>query len=455
MVVGARERWAAVGLAAMMLLSACAPTVPTSGDGGARATTAREAGSLAPGVLVRTATFPDLSVAALQNNRLPGSVDNDRGLLLGGVGSDLWRSPADPPDEFWMVTDRGPNGQVRANGKNRRTFPLPDYTPAIVRVRVDGSSVQILDTVPLVGRSGRPVTGLPNVEGRDEIPFDFSAQVQLPHNPSGLDIEGLVRTAAGDFWLADEYGPSLVHVDAAGTVLARYVPEGHRIVGADYPVIEVLPALYARRSDNRGFEGLTASQDGSTLYLALQSPLAHPDKKTGERSRNVRILAFDVASQRPTAEYVYRFEPVAEFDPTVKPAPEEMKISGLAMAGPHQLLVLERTDHVAKLYLADLSQATNILNTPWNLPATEPSLEATGNLGTVGVTPVAKTLAVDLATVPNVPDKIEGIAIVDRTTVAIANDNDFDIGNFDRDGNNVGQGLKSHLLMVTLPRPLP
>jgi Esterase-like activity of phytase len=64
-----------------------------------------------------------------------------------------------------------------------------------------------------VPERGKPVTGLPNTEGRDEVPYDYSAQTKLHYNPNGMDIEGLVRTSAGDFWLCEEYSPSIVHVD--------------------------------------------------------------------------------------------------------------------------------------------------------------------------------------------------------------------------------------------------
>jgi hypothetical protein len=37
----------------------------------------------------------------------------------------------------------------------------------------------------------------------------------------------------------------------------------------------------------------------------------------------------------------------------------------------------------------------------------------------------------------------------------VANDNDFDIGTFDADGNNVGVGLKSRILVITLTTPVP
>ena len=441
-------RAAAVGLALLVLGSACVPALSIGGTGPSGAV------SSAPGQLAAVATFPAISVAALQNSRLPGSIENDRGLKLGGVGSDLWRSPSDPPGQYWMVTDRGPNGQVRAGGKNRRTFPVPAYSPLILQVQVDGGNVEILSSLPIAGQSDRPVTGLPNDEIQ-EIPYGFDAQTQLPYNPSGLDVEGLVRTPAGEFWTVEEYAPSLVRIDAAGKVVRRYVPQGVEIAGADYPIAPSLPGILKTRSSNRGFEGLTLSPDGTTLYLAIQSPLANPNPKTGNKSRNVRILAFDVQTERVTAEYVYRFEPIADFDPTVKPAPEEMKLSGLAPAGPSSLLVLERTDRVAKLYLAELKDATNILGTRWDDPGTSPSLESVGNPADDRIAVLEKSLVVDLSTISEMPDKVEGVAIVDRSTVAVANDNDFDIGNFDQAGNNVGQGLQSKMLLVTLPRPLP
>ncbi|HEX7233258.1 MAG TPA: esterase-like activity of phytase family protein [Candidatus Binatia bacterium] len=38
---------------------------------------------------------------------------------------------------------------------------------------------------------------------------------------NGLDIEGLVRTTAGDLWIGDEYSPSLLHADRTGRILKR------------------------------------------------------------------------------------------------------------------------------------------------------------------------------------------------------------------------------------------
>ena len=413
--------------------------------------------SFAQDKVIATHTLPDTPIKSFQNDVLPGSVANDRKVLLGSIGSDLWRGPKDPRDEFWMLTDRGPNGQIKVDGANRRTFWVPDFNPMILRVKTDGQTVKILQTLPIVGASGRPVTGLPNLKGVDETPYDYSARDVLTFNPNGLDTEGLVRTAAGEFWIAEEYSPSLLHVDRTGKVLKRYVPEGVKLNGTDYPVAEVLPAIYSKRKINRGFEGLALSSDEKTLYVTLQSPLLNPDKNTGDASRNSRLIAFDIPSEKVTAEYVYRFDVAKEFDPNPKTTPEEMKLSAVVFLNPTTLLILERTDLVAKLYSVDLSQATNILNTKWNDLKTAPSLEALGDPAAADVSVLRKSLVLDLSSLNGMPEKIEGVAVLDRNTIAVSNDNDFDSeeSKYDDQGNNVGKGKISQILTISLAKPLP
>ena len=141
------------------------------------------------------------------------------------------------------------------------------------------------------------------------------------------------------------------------------MPQGLQLPGADYPVVEALPAVYGKRKINRGFEGLAVSPDEKTLFVVLQSPLLNPDTATGNPSRMSRILAFDVATEKPTAEYVYRFDAVGDFDLTANRSATEMKLSAVVALSADSLLILERTDWVAKIYRADLSQATNILGT--------------------------------------------------------------------------------------------
>ena len=407
--------------------------------------------------VIATYTFPEIPIKEFQNKKFPGSVANDRKVLLGSVGSDLWHDPKDSRDEFWMLTDRGPNGQIAVDGKNQRTFWVPEFDPTIVKVKTEGKAIRILEAIPIVGQSGKPVTGMPNLKDVDETPYNYSAQEVLPFNPNGLDTEGLVRTAAGDFWIADEYSPSLVHVDPTGKVIKRYVPEGLKLEGTDYPVAKVLPSIYGKRKINRGFEGLALSADEKTIYAVLQSPLLNPDRKTGDISRNTRVVVFDIASEKVTAEYAYRFDVSKQFDPNPKNTPDEMKLSGVIAINPTTLLVLERTDLVAKLYSVDFSEATNILNSKWDDAQTAPSLEALSDPSDAAVRVLPKSLVVDLSSLDGVPEKIEGIALLDARTLAISNDNDFDSeeSKYDSEGNNLGKGKKSQILLISLDKPLP
>jgi hypothetical protein len=404
--------------------------------------------------VIATYILPETRIGEFENGLTPDSVANDRGFLLGGIGSDLWHGATDAPDEFWMITDRGPNGQIKVDDKNRRTFPIPDFDPVILHVRAADDTITILDAHLITTQSGAPVTGLSNFEGYDELPYDYTAQTPLTYNQNGLDSEGLVRTSAGDFWVADEYSPSILHLDATGKVIKRYVPEGLTFDAADYEVAGALPAIYNTRKINRGFEGLALSADETTLYAILQSPLLNPDAATGNASRNTRIIVFDIASETVTAEYVYQFDDAVEFG-GADMTPAEMKLSAAVAVNPTTLLIDERTDWAAKLYLVDLSAATNILGSAWNDPATTPSLEASDDLAAAGVTPLPKTLVLDVTPLIAGIGKLEGLAILDASTIVLANDNDFNIGDFDADGNNIPEGVQSQLLTIKLPTPLP
>ncbi|MGY6019096.1 esterase-like activity of phytase family protein [Streptomyces spinosirectus] len=400
--------------------------------------------------VVRTATLGEIPLGTFSNALLPGTVDDDRGIDLGGIGSDIY--PAGRKGEFWTVTDRGPNGQIKVDGKKRRTFPVPGFDPAIVKVRVSGDTVKVLEAIPITTSSGKAVTGLSNQAGRDEAPYTYDARTLLPYNPNGLDTEGIVRAKDGSFWLADEYGPSLVHVSAHGQVLTRYVPKGLNLTGTDYPVVEALPAIFLHRKLNRGFEGL-AQLPGGDLVMALQSPLSLPDGDAGDASRTTRLVRFSPKKKAVTAEYAYRFDPVNVVDPGEDDT-SELKISSVVAVGGDRLLVEERTDKAARLQLVKLDRHSDILGGAYDDDKTSPSLEQLDDPAASGVPVLRKRLAVDLGKVTGVPGKIEGIARVDDDTLALMNDNDFGMtdgtGAFDAQGRLIDSGIRTTLTYVRL-----
>ncbi len=379
---------------------------------------------------------------------------DDRGIVLGGIGSDLWRAPEDPPGEFYMVTDRGPNGEVDVLGKKRRTFLVPDFAPMILKVRARDGLLEIEESIVLKDPFGKPLSGLSNESDRDETPYDHDGASPLRYDRNGVDTEGLVRLPDGSFFVAEEYAPSLLHVAADGSVIERFVPHGTKQEGATVRMTDALPAILSRRSKNRGFEALALDcmdPRGITLYAAMQSPLANPDSDTAKNSRNTRILAFDVARGEVTAEYVFRFADWKRFDPRARSA-ADLKIGALACNAPGRLLVLERTDEVARLVEVEIDPAKSILGGDFDGMTTRPTLEQIPDTERAGVPCLVRH---DLARLDpeaiGSPRKIEGIAIVDDHTIAISNDDDFGVGEATSDASAWNREGRSEIVYVRIP----
>ena len=386
--------------------------------------------------VIQTAELADQALGTFYNRLVTSPIDqitDDRGIRLGSLSSDLFNDPSESYNEFWTVTDRGPNGNP-----SLRTFVVPQFTPLIMHVRVHGTSISVLQSLPIVDDSNRPVTGLSNISGFDETPFNYNGTAQLAFNPNGLDVEGIVRMADRSFWLVDEYSPSLVHVTSTGRVAERFVPEDSQLAGTlatspNYRVRKSLPKILNTRRQNRGFEGLAVSPDQRALFIAMQSPLEYPTRALGRASRMVRIFKFDVGLERVTAEYVYEFDEVCTFlgqRTGCGVVPGEMKISALYAISGTSLLVQERTDTATKVYRVELANATNILGTQWDTQAAAPTasttaLESLTNAASQGVTVLPKTLLIDVTALPGMPGKIEGIALPRNNVLVVGNDNDF------------------------------
>lgn len=108
--------------------------------------------------VVRTAILGAIPLRAFSGALLPRSVADDRGVDLGSIGGDVY--PTSRKGEFWTVTDWGSNGQIKVGGEKRRTFPVPGFDPPIVKIRLTGNAVEVIDAIPLTTSSGKAVTGL-------------------------------------------------------------------------------------------------------------------------------------------------------------------------------------------------------------------------------------------------------------------------------------------------------
>jgi hypothetical protein len=366
-----------------------------------------------------------------------------------GIGSAAWRDPKDAPGVIWTITDRGPNldcagideltgvgiDKLCANDDKGKNFPLPDFAVTISKIEVGAdNTAKLLESLPLKGKSGKPVSGLPfSGEGlKLEAAYDVNGKV-IAGDPSGLDTETLARLPDGSFLVGEEYGSSLVEIAADGTVMKRHVPAGIEtaLAGADYDVVGSLPAIIAKHTLNRGIENVAVSADGQFVYVLMQSPLANPDNDAYKKSASTRLWKMERATGNVLGEYVYQLDEATSFasDNTKEPQKQNaVRLSEMVNLGGDKLLVVERISKTTKFYVVDLATAVAI-DATWDKAETSPSLEQLGRdeLEGKGVKPLAKTLILDSDTVENMPKKIEAVAVMSPTEMIVLSDSDFGI----------------------------
>lgn len=358
------------------------------------------------------------------------------GLWFTGYGSDTNKL------RFLTHPDRGPNAEpALLDGVRKRPFALPDYQAEVISFELDQRTGEftLLQRTPLYRRVSSvnvPISGRPNLQAgaqglayTDEIGVDLYGNA-IPNDPFGADLEGIIVAGDGTWWLVDEYRAAIYNFAPTGELLARYIPQGTAAAVNAAPGtygVEALPAIYAKRRANRGFEAVAI--EGNILYAFIQSPIDDPDDaadNTSKRSSFCRILAFDVTTKQVIGEYLY---------PMFETAFGTDKIGDAVSLGGGRFMVVERDDATglrARKYLfeIDLKGATNIFTATLNLPAGKTVEQLTfAECAQSGIRPVYKRKSVYLpgAGYGDV-DKVEGLARINATTFALINDNDFGVG---------------------------
>ena len=248
----------------------------------------------------------------------PGNVRNEtRGSVMGNVGPTYGNRETgialpfegQPVQGFSGIRPAG-DGTFWVSGDNgfgnRRNSP--DALLMIHRVRPDFSTgvVTVEQTIFLSD---------PN----RLVPFHIVTDPSPTRYLTGADFdtESIQVAADGSFWLGDEFGPFLIHVDPEGRVLRVHetVLDGQPIRSPDHPAFQVpaTPAatvpFRARRSG--GYEGLAMTPDGQTLWGLLEQPLYAPGSDQPEGAF-LRLLEFSTARGAFTGRSLrYRLEPGA------------------------------------------------------------------------------------------------------------------------------------------------
>ncbi|MEC4816146.1 MAG: choice-of-anchor I family protein [Scytonema sp. PMC 1069.18] len=360
-----------------------------------------------------------------------GTTESRGDIKLSGF-SGLYFEGVNPENgnlQFITHPDRGPDGGRDENGN--RIFLLPDLQPQLVRFELDKATGQldITERIFLKRQDGTPLTGLPNLEGLDpDTPATLSGDL-LEFDPLGADLEGVVRAPDGTYWAADEYRPAIYHFQADGTLIDRFVPQGlPPEVGTP-----AFPEVYSLRQPNRGFEAI-AYQDGK-VYAFVQSPLNNPD---AGKTATTRILEFDPVTKTTVGEYLYIQDGIGGGSDKIGDA------AALDKTG--EFLVVERdsgfgADSIKNVYRINLADATNLQKLPGDILVAGETFESLTKeqLSQKGIKTVTKEVYADLAELGyTFTDKPEGLALVNPTTIAVLNDNDFG-----ETGVPIGLGLVS------------
>lgn len=359
---------------------------------------------------------------------------------LPSLGSGLVRVGE---NEFVGISDRGPNGQV---GK-RRTFPLPKFCPHLTRFKLNAGKIEIQSSLLLTDAAGKPLTGLSNQKGEERLFESADASAPLAYDPNGIDPEAIRVFPDGKFLISEEYGPSVLVVNPNGQVLMRYVPENKPLPGATYPVRAILPPVLSQRRTNRGFEALALAPDGQTAYVMLQSPLGDEEDlqlKQARVSRALRLDLSDPLNARVTGHFLMPLSPATNY--SAKSKQTGVKLNDAEWLAPDQLLVLEQAGETARLLVADFRAAGDLQNHPV-VNTTAP--EAAGDdFSKLPVAPATVEVWATMAGLTKEPTKLEGLAIISATEIALANDNDFGLG-------EATIPPPSTVWLLRLSRPLP
>jgi myo-inositol-hexaphosphate 3-phosphohydrolase len=248
-----------------------------------------------------------------------------------------------------------------------------------------------------------------------------------PFAASSLDPEGIAFTDAGVFISSEGDANALISpfvnlFSLQGQQLstlpidAKFVPTANQSSGI---------------RNNLALESLTVSPDRSVLYTATENALFQDGPAAGLDSGSAsRIVRFDLASGRPTAEFIYVTDPV-----TAAPNPpgsfaNNGLVDLLAIDDDGTLLAIERAfstgvGNSIKIYQVRTQGATDVSG----VDAVETEIED-GELAVNLDQAVQKELLFDLADLGIPLDNIEGISFGPkledgRQSIILVSDNNF------------------------------
>ena len=390
--------------------------------------------------------------------------------IRDGGASDLYRDPSDPTGTtFWSINDRGMNVDYQPVSQDYKEFPFPYYHQKLMKLHILGDSVEVLSLDSIGGLDSGYTVGLVSSKSpTDEVALAMrldsaiaDSTQKLPRSPNGYDFEGIAKDNAGHFYLSDEYGPFIVRVDSATRKITKEWYPGHG-----------LPTVLARRRVNRGLEALCITPSGVLMGMmqsGMYNTVSGKKSSAKDSTRVLRMIAFDPADST-TREYAYLMDRKGG---TRKMG--DTKVGAIACVNDSTFLVTEHGADNTSKYWMDIfrvtitAQTTNVSKTID--PDSLGTLYATGtrtleqlgyipndsaNLVGAGVVPVKKQLYYGdvMARTPWTHQKPEGLSVINDTTLALINDNDYGMTDNSADGiPHLLPDIATHILYFKVNTP--
>jgi glycerophosphoryl diester phosphodiesterase len=210
-----------------------------------------------------------------------GTTDPDGDGIINGI---QFPTPSQPvegfsgivegrrPGELLAMADNGFGSKANSYDFNIRAYYVrPDFKTAR-----GGSGTVALGTPPEYIEFSDPSNLL-------DFPIVNEATESRVLTGADIDPESLQRGRNGDLWMGDEFGPWILHFDAAGRLLDKpFAIDG--VVSPNNPI----PSGPVTQPNSRGIEGLGMTPDGRWLYVVLEGPT------DGDPADLRRIYEFDV-----------------------------------------------------------------------------------------------------------------------------------------------------------------
>lgn len=326
---------------------------------------------------------------------------------------------------FLAITDRGPNAQHKLYADSIVYF-VPNYAVTIVKIVVDTTrNISYIEELMPIKKGAQGVSGInPNYYVHDETTYlPNQKQIQVDF---GLDTEAISLTKNGDIVVSEEFFPSIVTINPnSGQIQKVYIPKGSFTVTKDSSlVVEALPEILQKRNCNRGFESVTVTPNGK-VYSILEGALAL-DEATSHAAKFFRMVELDLETNAVrTFAYPYNH--------TLYPDALSAKVGDMAAIDDFNFLVVEQGkafdgkfyNLIYKINIEDATDITN-LNVSSDEELEHLSLESLSEL----VTFVNKSLLINPRDYGWREKKLEGLAIINSTTLALTYDNDFGVDGY-------------------------